>query len=121
MSEKLYISGPMTGLPEFNYPAFHEAKERLIEAGYHVMSPADLPIRDDWEWVDYMLPNIDSVFSADGIATLSGWGTSKGARIECRIAARLGHLVMPAHAWVARVQARAEDLVSLKRARGSSA
>lgn len=98
---KLYVSGPMTGLPEFNYPAFHDAKARLLAAGYEVTSPADLPIRDDWEWVDYILIDIDAVFAVDGIATLDGWETSKGARIERRIAERRDIPVSPLDTWLA--------------------
>ena len=96
----LYVSGPMTGLPEFNYPAFHEAKKRLRAAGHSVISPADLPIRDDWEWIDYILADIDSVFAVDGVATLDAHEQSKGARIECRIAERRGIPVATVEDWL---------------------
>lgn len=84
---RLYISGPMTGIEDFNYPAFHLAKSDLEAGGHVCLSPADLPIREDWEWIDYILADLDSVFAAEGIATLEGHEQSKGARIECRIAA----------------------------------
>jgi hypothetical protein len=90
----------MTGLPEFNYPAFHIAKAELQAAGYEVVSPADLPLRDDWDWIDYMLVNIGSVFACDGVATLAGCEASKGARIECRIAALRGIPVRPVSDWL---------------------
>lgn len=97
----LYVSGPMSGIAHYNYPAFHAAKTQLSEAGYEVLSPADLPIRDDWEWIDYILVDIDSVFAADGIATLDGCGASKGARIECRIAEWRGIPVRSVAEWLA--------------------
>jgi hypothetical protein len=97
---KLYLSGPMTGLPEFNYPAFHAAKRELQAFGYDVCSPADLPLRDDWEWIDYILIDVDSVFASEGIATLDGCDTSKGARIERRIAERLGLPIKPVGEWL---------------------
>jgi len=36
----IYIAGPMSGLPEFNYPAFFAAAEQLTAAGYDVLNPA---------------------------------------------------------------------------------
>lgn len=84
---RLYVSGPMTGYTDFNYPAFHEEKELLEARGYEVISPADLPLRSDWDWIPYILADIQSVFAVDGIATLFGYESSRGARIECAIAA----------------------------------
>lgn len=40
---KVYIAGPMTGLPEFNYPTFFAAEEYLRSHGAKVMNPAVLP------------------------------------------------------------------------------
>ena len=97
---KLYISGPMTGIPEFNYPAFHEAKAALEARGYDVISPADLAIVESMEWIDYILLDIDSVFSVEGVATLDGFQASKGARIEVRIAQCLGLPVMTVGYWL---------------------
>ena len=97
---KLYISGPMTGLPDFNYPAFHDAKEKLQLAGFEVISPADLPLREDWEWSDYMDHNIDALFACDGVATMAGCNGSKGARVELRIAKNLGLPTATVEDWL---------------------
>lgn len=56
---KLYIAGPMTGLPEFNYPAFMDAERRLIAAGYEIENPAAPGQVDGWTWQDYMKRGID--------------------------------------------------------------
>jgi len=40
-AKRIYISGPMTGLPEHNFPAFHAAAERLRKAGWEVNNPAE--------------------------------------------------------------------------------
>lgn len=96
----LYLSGPMTGIAEFNYPAFHSAKATLEARGYHVLSPADLPLRDDWEWIDYILADIGSVFEADGIATLDGCEASKGARIEAQIGECRNLPIEPVGYWL---------------------
>ena len=39
---KLYIAGPMRGIPYYNFPHFYEVEERLIRAGYDVVNPARL-------------------------------------------------------------------------------
>lgn len=41
MIKRIYLAGPMTGLPEFNYPAFHAEAARLRGLGYQVENPAD--------------------------------------------------------------------------------
>jgi Domain of unknown function (DUF4406) len=84
----LYISGPMTGHPEFNYPAFHAAETKLRDAGHTVLNPARQPKQATWE--DYMRADIAAVVSADGVALLPGWRTSRGARLEHHVAAELG-------------------------------
>jgi hypothetical protein len=35
----LYIAGPMTGIPDSNYPAFNQAEIELRAAGYDVLNP----------------------------------------------------------------------------------
>ncbi|MCE4073268.1 DUF4406 domain-containing protein [Pseudomonas nitritireducens] len=51
---RMYLTGPMTGLPEFNYPAFHAEAARLRQLGYHVENPADHSMIDGFEWADYL-------------------------------------------------------------------
>lgn len=38
---RLYLAGPMTGLPDFNYPAFHAAAAAWRAAGWTVANPAE--------------------------------------------------------------------------------
>jgi uncharacterized protein DUF4406 len=38
---KIYISGRMSGLPEFNFPAFHKAAADWRAAGWEVVNPAE--------------------------------------------------------------------------------
>ncbi|HEY7417690.1 MAG TPA: DUF4406 domain-containing protein, partial [Ktedonobacteraceae bacterium] len=37
---RVYISGPMTGLPQANYPLFHEAERVVREMGHEPLNPA---------------------------------------------------------------------------------
>ena len=39
---RLYLSGPMTGVPDNNRPAFDAAAKRLREQGHFVINPAEL-------------------------------------------------------------------------------
>lgn len=87
---KLYIAGPMTGLPEFNYPAFMDAERRLIEAGYEVENPARPGQVDGWTWRDYMKRGISQLVLCDGVALLPGSEKSWGACIERDLAMSLG-------------------------------
>ncbi|MCY1527250.1 hypothetical protein D9M68_623110 [compost metagenome] len=44
--KRIYLAGPMTGLPEFNYPAFHAEAARLRALGYQVENPAENQAQD---------------------------------------------------------------------------
>lgn len=101
----LYIAGPMTGLPEFNYAAFNEAAEELRAAGFTVLNPVDVDIADategerTWQW--YMRRTLKMMLDADAIATLPGWRNSKGASIEVDTADRIGIPEAPVTHWLA--------------------
>lgn len=87
-----YISGPMTGIPEFNYPAFIEAAKELRKRGHGVISPvevcADMP--KDSTWLEYMKADIRAMLDADIVVLLKGWEHSRGAVIEEALAKSLG-------------------------------
>lgn len=88
--KRLYISGPMTGLPEFNFPYFHAEAARLRGLGYEVVNPAELNPDDALPWADCMRKDIAALMECDAIALLHGWENSKGAHLEMHIAHRLG-------------------------------
>lgn len=94
---KLYIAGPMSGLPENNYPAFFAAEEELKAAGHEVLNPARNPKCDSW--AGYMRAGITQLMQADGVALLPGWGESEGAIIECTLAIKLGLDVFMSEDW----------------------
>ena len=97
MKNVIYISGPMTGLKDFNYPAFYEAELKLKEAGFnYVMNPArtSLPPKEP-TWENYMKAAISKLMMCQHVATLEGAYESKGAREEIRLANLVGIRVMP--------------------------
>lgn len=83
----VYISGPMTGLPDYNRPAFNAAAAKLRALGYEVVSPAEQPERPTWE--EYMRHDIRLMMDCRSIVLLPGWESSKGARTEFSIAESL--------------------------------
>lgn len=89
---KVYISGPMTGLPEFNYPAFHECARKYRHFGFEVVNPAELAaeIGEGKKWIDYMRLDLKALVDCDGIVMLPGWEKSKGAKLELLLAVELG-------------------------------
>ncbi len=121
MKNKIYIAGPMSNIPEFNYPAFRVAANKLRAAGWIVFSPADIDLL--WHGADISKGNatgsvaqaavehgfsrkmalqrdLDIIFWADGekgvdaIAMLPGWETSTGAQLEHAAAKALGLTVL---------------------------
>jgi hypothetical protein len=89
MRKIVYLAGPMTGFPEFNYPAFHEAARRLREVGLAVINPAENGLPSDAPWEQHMRKNIADLMMAEAVVVLPGWQNSRGARLETEIAGRL--------------------------------
>lgn len=107
---RVYVAGPMRGIPFFNFPAFDEAAGVLTALGYEVFNPAardrevhgekvnqsptgDLrdialsgfslraALEADTKWICQ---------SADAICMLPGWEKSTGATAENALAKALG-------------------------------
>ena len=92
-SDVLYLCGPMSGLPEFNYPAFREAEKLIRERyGCRVLNPARQP--DGLTWEEYMRRGCADVVSATVVIVLPGWQKSKGAQEEMACAAIHGIMVL---------------------------
>ncbi|ACC71080.1 DUF4406 domain-containing protein [Paraburkholderia phymatum] len=87
---KLYLSGPMTGLPDLNKPAFHAEAARLEALGFEVENPALVDLGPFATWLDYMRVDIKLAVDCDGIAMLPGWEQSRGAPIERNLLRDLG-------------------------------
>ena len=88
---RVYIAGPMTGLPEFNFPAFNAMAEVLRADGWHVENPAEHGHVDGAEWADYLRYDISRLSTCSAMMLLPGWSSSRGARLEVSIAKELGH------------------------------
>jgi hypothetical protein len=92
----IYLSGPMTGYPEFNFPLFNRVAETLRRQGYQVISPAEIqpPVQT---WEACMREDIKALMNCEKVAVLPGWENSKGARIEVSLAFQLGMEIVDAN------------------------
>jgi hypothetical protein len=90
-NKSIYLSGPMTGYPDFNYPSFDLAAATLREMGYQVFNPAEQFGRDQsLEWEQYMRLDIGAILECDEVCVLDGWEQSVGARLEVAVALSIG-------------------------------
>lgn len=102
--KSIYIAGPMSGIPEFNFPAFFAAQKLLEAQGWKVFNPADkdqeagldpeavrkgddvlaiakgFDFREAYEW------DVLKIIHGDGIYMLKGWEKSPGAFGEWAVA-----------------------------------
>ncbi len=98
--KRLYVAGPMTGLPEYNLPAFVAATEQLIAAGFDAVNPGRRGADPAKTWQDYMRLGLADLLSCEGVALLPGWHRSRGARLECTVALQLDMTVDMVEDWL---------------------
>lgn len=103
--KQIYIAGPMTGYPEFNFPAFFAAQHKFEADGWKVWNPAakdsEAAVQADasfatgnavelvkagWDWKDAYLWDVTKIIYGDAIYMLKGWEKSTGARGEWAVA-----------------------------------
>lgn len=106
---RLYLAGPMRGLPRHNFDAFDAAAALLRKHGHTVLNPADRdrevgfdPDRtieaQGFSVEDALRYDITYIVTeAEGIALLPGWERSIGARLERRVAEAIGLPVFLVH------------------------
>lgn len=106
----VYIAGPMTGIPQYNFPAFDKMAARLRDGGHTVVNPAELDdpkhraiamaspdgaeqtadLFDGSTWGDFLARDVKLIADTgiEAIVCLTGWEKSKGAKLETFV----GHL-----------------------------
>lgn len=97
MKQKIYLSGPMTGYPDYNRPAFFAAEQALstlLDAEFINPARLDSQAKPEWQWEDYMRAALRGMLGACTIYMLNGWENSRGAKIELELANELGMTVM---------------------------
>lgn len=94
MHERYYVSGPMTGLPGLNKPAFNAEADRLRALGFDVVNPAEVELPEGSTWADYIRHDLKLLLDCTAIVMLPGWERSNGAVIEHVVAVKLGMKVL---------------------------
>lgn len=91
---RIYISGPMTGLPNLNKDKFNEMERVIKELGHEVINPAKLELPLSCSHDDYMSIDIPLVSLSDAICMLEGWENSEGAKEEYMHACHIGNEII---------------------------
>jgi len=110
-SPQLYLAGPMSWIPQFNFPAFHDAAACLRAQGIRIISPAELDAQHGLadaamasvdgnpkdlseSWGDVLARDVRLIHNhCDGIVFLPGWKQSRGARLEAFVSLLCGHAI----------------------------
>lgn len=99
---KYYLAGPMSGIPQFNFPAFDRACEILRAANFDIVSPhehdtpetqaaarasvdgAPMPKETGAEsWAECLARDVVLIGDVcEGIIFLPDWQKSRGAKLE---------------------------------------
>ncbi len=94
----VYVAGPMRGIPDFNFPAFDEARDYVNSLEkFQVISPADVDREEGLDLPDVhdvpanifelcMRRDLEIVANAHAILLLKGWENSAGANNELFVA-----------------------------------
>ena len=86
----IYISGPITGLPDLNRDAFETAENFLRLWGFEPINPLKIHPPERTEYGDFMKEDLRAVLGAQGIYMLKGWQQSRGASVELDVAVVIG-------------------------------
>lgn len=107
MGKTIYLAGPMSGYPDFNFPAFYAAEDKLVAEGWEVFNPADKEqerthkklnpesfasgtpgqlVESGFDFRTCYIWDVTKVCEADAIYMLPGWQYSPGACGEHAVA-----------------------------------
>ena len=96
---KIYIAGPMRGLPDFNYPKFNHFAEAHRAVGWDVANPVEIgadygtpeQINDSPALLAaVMAAELHALETCDAVFLLDGWHKSVGAQKELAAAISYG-------------------------------
>jgi hypothetical protein len=103
--KKVYLSGPMTGIANFNHPEFRANTKFLRDSGWDVFSPAEMDVDNgidparalddenpltEEEYHELLKNDYRALIDCQAVAFMNGWENSRGAKLERRFGAQLG-------------------------------
>jgi hypothetical protein len=100
MIPMLYLAGPMSGLPDYNYPAFMAGARALRSAGFMVVNPAENGLPQSAPWAAHMRRDLHAMLDCQGLALLPGYEKSRGASLEVYVANELQMPMKPLSEWL---------------------
>lgn len=90
---RIYISGPISGLPyEIVRSRFERDKRDLAAADFEPVSPLDNGLPPDAPWEEHMKRDLAILATCDGIYLQAGWEKSRGCQIEVNTALISPHI-----------------------------
>ena len=99
---RIYVSGPMAGYTELNFPAFKKVTAYLREYGHEVLCPTELGLELEAmdpppPWQEFLWNDIEEIckFKPHAIVMLDGWRKSRGACIEHAFLEAMNCVVIP--------------------------
>ncbi len=100
INNTIYVCGPMTGYPDFNFEEFNRVEKLLSDLDFEVYNPTVHEVREDWTWADYLRHDLRLLLECDKVALLDGWEASKGAQLEVHVAHSLNIPTLPFRHWI---------------------
>ncbi|MBT2299249.1 DUF4406 domain-containing protein [Variovorax paradoxus] len=110
---RVYVAGPMSNLPELNFPAFHAAAAMLRALGHQVENPAEINPDPSMGWAECMRKDLAVLTQCDAIYLLPGWQNSRGASLESYVAKSLGLVVL--NPWILKVTVKQAKVLDFMR------
>lgn len=95
----IYLSGPMTGLPNYNAEEFDKYAAKYRAEGFSVISPAEMDNGDYSKSYEYYIRRDIQALLDQNVTRMymmPGWHSSRGAQLEKHIAETVGILIYDA-------------------------
>ncbi len=92
--DKVYISGPVSGMPNENREAFAMIERFFTRRAIRCVNPvrlATLALPAGSSWVEYLKFDLYELIDCTAIVLLRGWWRSRGAILEAIVAWFLGY------------------------------